>query len=268
MKLAGLYFLLGTLEAFAGPIQLIVLTGQSNSLGTTADPAEKNPGPGWQPEDEKARLFWSNCSSQGRGKVCTVIGDSGGTFKTLQSQQGEGRNRVFWGPEMALGRELVVSGKTDFVIVKASRGGGGNSHWLPDGSMYPHILDTVHAAVRVLEGEEHDVLVSHLLYIQGESDSAVEAAVAGERIAALLDNLRRDLPRAGKMDLIIGGIAARGGYRDQVRAQQAAIANKREDIIYIDNLDLRGHLYDGLHFDKAAKVEIGRRFARILIDGE
>jgi len=50
-----------------------------------------------------------------------LYGDSGGKIVTLRAQQGEGPDRMFWGPEIGFARSLAAAGKKDFLIVKASR---------------------------------------------------------------------------------------------------------------------------------------------------
>ena len=246
------------------PVRMILITGQSNSLGTTADPAAFDAGPGSAIEDERVPFFWSNRSTRGGDDAAALIGDSGGKYTALQAQQGEGRNKTFWGPEIYCGRHLCRAGWGDFVLVKASRGGGGNGHWLAEGEMYQHVVQTVSQARKRLLEEGRSVEISHLLYVQGESDSEQEAAVSGARVVSLLDRLKEEWPEAGEMKLIIGGIAAEGKRRDRVRRHQAAVADRRADIRYIDNLDLQPNLYDGLHFDRAAKQMLGFRFAQAI----
>ena len=164
---------------------------------------------------------------------------------------------------MAFGRRLASAGVTDILIVKASRGGGGNRFWLkgaPDDHMYRHIVQTVGQAVAALpQGTEFEIAA--LLYVQGESDTEAEAQAAGERLRLLAENLRKDLPHAGGMKVLVGGIAAAGANRDIVRAQQSALAKTDATFRYIDTLDLRPQLYDKLHFNKAAKLELGARMA-------
>ena len=81
----------------AAHIDLFVLTGQSNSLGTTAG-GEADVSPGVDPADAQVKFFWSN-----RATSSVVIGDSGGVFSTLQSQQGGyySGSTTHWGPEVA-----------------------------------------------------------------------------------------------------------------------------------------------------------------------
>jgi hypothetical protein len=192
-----------------------------------------------------------------------LFGDSGGRIVSLQAQQGEGASPLFWGPEFGFGRRLAEAGETNILMVKASRGGGGNGFWVKDtldNHMYQHVVQTVEMAVSALvKSASFDIAA--LLYVQGESDSGDEAKVAGERLRLLACNLRKDLPCAANMKVLVGGIAAAGASRDIVREQQARLPEQDQTFRYIDTLDLRSQLYDQLHFNKSAKLELGRRLA-------
>jgi hypothetical protein len=251
-------------------IKLFVLTGQSNSLGTTADPKETDITPGADPLDVKVPFFWSNRSTRSGDGPAVMIGDSGGRITTLQAQQGEGASKLFWGPEMGFGRRLAQAGVTNLLIVKASRGGGGNGFWMKGSAndhMYRHVVETVKQAVKALPpGTEFEI--EALLYVQGESDGDVEAAAAGERLRLLADNLRNDLPQAKNMKVLIGAIAAPSARRDLVRRQQAALPAADPRFLYVDTLDLRTSLYDNLHFNKAGKLEVGKRLADAWLNSE
>jgi hypothetical protein len=258
-------------RAGAANVDVYVLTGQSNSLGTTADPAESNVGPGSDASEATTRFFWSNVSSaNGTYPIGARYGDSAGLIASLQAQQGDGgANSRFWGPEIGFARAMSEAGHDNVMVIKASRGGGGNTLWSKaafestsnSGHMYQHVLDTVHAATAELTGAGHTFRIAGLMYLQGESDSLVEAGVAGQRFAELVSNLRIDLPYAANMHSVIGGIAAVGATRDLMRSRQSALAHADPTIDYFTNLDLAGSLYDGLHFNKPAKLEIGRRYA-------
>ena len=253
-------------------LEVFVLTGQSNSLGTTADPKESDISPGTHPADRHVKFLWANRSTRGGDGHAVLYGTSDGQITTLRMQQGEGSNPAFWGPEFGFARGLYERGHRDIMIVKASRGGGGNSFWVKgsrDDHMYRHVVGTVHAALAALpEGTDYDI--SALLYLQGESDSPSEADLAGQRLANLAENLRRNLPRASNLRVIIAGIAPSGQKHDLVRAKHAALARRDPAIAYFDNTDLHPGLYDRLHFNKAAKLIVGRRFANAwlrLIEG-
>lgn len=253
--------------AIARRVIVFVLTGQSNSLGTTADPGEKDIPPGEDPLDAGIPFFWRNRSTRTGEGPSVLYGDSGGTIVSLRTQQGEGANPLFWGPEIAFGRQLAAAGVTNIVIVKASRGGGGNSHWLKNGEMYQHVVETVRQAVSALpRGTDFDIAA--LLYVQGESDSEAEAKASGERLRLLAENLRKDLPNAVNMKVIVGGIAAAGPNRDIVRDQQSSLPATDSTFHYVNTLHLRSQLYDQLHFNKSAKLELGRRMADAWLEAE
>lgn len=240
--------------------RLFVLTGQSNSLGTTAG-GEADPTAGNDPGDSRVKFWWHNVAS-----ASTTLGDSGGQWVSLQDQQGGfyPGSATHWGPEIEFARTLVRAGVGNFGVIKASRGGGGNSNWSKSagGHMYAHVVATVEAATTALTTDGHTFEIAGLMYLQGESDSTAEAAVADIRLGDLISNLRTDLPNAAAMKVVIGGVAAAGGNRNTVRVKQAGLARGDESISYFENLDLQPHLYDNLHFDKQAKQEIGRRYAR------
>lgn len=252
--------LLAPTPARAAHLKLFVLTGQSNSLGTTdGDGAE--PSPGADPADAEVRFCWHNLANAAKS-----LGDSGGAFTTLREQQGgfyKG-SATHWGPEFGFGRRLHRAGVRDFGIIKASRGGGGNSLWsktAADHHMYDHVVKTVTAATASLASGRHTFEIVGLLYLQGESDSPAEAAIADTRIKELAENLRHDLPNAKSLRTVIAGIAAAGATRDTVRAKHAAVATGSAQFSFFSNTDLRDRLPDQLHFNKAAKLIIGERFA-------
>jgi hypothetical protein len=251
-------------------VKVFVLTGQSNSLGTTEDPDEKDITPGTDPLDGQIPFFWANRSTRAGDGPAMLYGTSGGKIVTLRAQQGEGPDPLFWGPEIGFGRTLAAAGRKDFMIIKASRGGGGNRFWLkgsPDDHMYKHVVDTVLQGVRSLPaGTEFEI--AGLLYLQGESDSPAEAAVAGERLRTLAENLRKDLPNAAGMRVLIGGIVPSGKDRDVVRAQQSALPALDPTFRYIDNMEWRPRRYDGAHYIKSAKLELGRRLGKAWLEWE
>ena len=248
--------------ADAAHYKLFVLTGQSNSLGTT-NGGEADTSPGTDPADAHVKFFWHNWAD-----ATTSLGDSGGVFTSLQSQQGGyyAGSATHWGPEINCGRMLYRAGVRDFGIIKCSRGGGGNSLWSKTSSdhhMYSHVVDTVNAATASLTAAGDTFEIVGLLYLQGESDSAAEAAIAGTRVKELTDNLRVDLPNAANLHCVIGGIARPSATSDTVRAKHAAIAASTSYIDYFSNLDLQTSTApDNLHFNKVAKLKIGGRYAQ------
>ncbi len=245
-------------------LRLFVLTGQSNALGVT-NGEEADATSGTDPADAHVAFFWDNVAD-----AATSLGTSDGRFTTLQDQQGGffPGSATHWGPEIEMARSLYRAGMRDFGVIKASRGGGGNTHWskAAGGHMYAHLVATVRAAADDLTRQGTPFEIVGLLYLQGESDSAAEAGMADTRLSELIADLRADLPQAQAMQAFVGGIAASGPDRDTVRARQAALADADPTVHYFDTVDLRSSLHDGLHFDKAGKVTVGARFANVVMD--
>jgi hypothetical protein len=262
LRLISITAVLSAPLASATHYKLFVLTGQSNSLGTT-NGGETDPSSGSDPADAHVKFYWDNIANARQ-----AIGNSGGEFRSLQDQQGGfyAGSATHWGPEIAFGRTLFRAGVRDFGIIKASRGGGGNSFWsktASDHHMYSHVVNTVTAATATLTANGDTFEIVGLLYVQGESDNSAEANGAKVRIKELSDNLRADLPNAANLHTIIGGIAAAGADRDTVRAQQAAAGGEYSHIDFFSNLNLQtSTAADNLHFNKAAKLTIGERFAQ------
>lgn len=63
------------------------------------------------------------------------------------------------------------------------------------------------------------------------------------------------------MKVLVGGIADAGPNRDIVRAWQSGLPMTDPAFRCVETLDLRPQLYDQLHFNKNAKLELGRRMA-------
>ena len=261
-----------TVSAAATHYKIFILTGQSNSLGVT-NGGEADPTSGPDAADQHILFSWHN-----RVSASTSLGHSGQTllpvqatadFTTLQDQQGGfyAGSATHWGPEVEFARTLYRAGVRDFGVIKVSRGGGGNTNWHKGsgGHMYLQVTTTVAEAVASLPGGDTYEIVG-LLYLQGESDSGGEAAIAGTRIKELTDNLRIDLANASSMHTVIGGIAAAGGNRNTVRANQAAIAASTSYIDYFENVDQQPKLHDGLHFNREAKITVGQRYAQAFFD--
>src|SRR5690606_32280841 len=90
-----------------------------------------------------------------------------------------------------------------------------------------------------------------------------EADTAGTRFAALLDNLKDDLPGAGGMHGILGEIGGAGEARDTTRARHAELASARADIGLARSTGIAVHNLDGqgIHYDADGLFLLGARMA-------
>ena len=261
-----------------------LLTGQSNSLGTTYG-NETDKLPGVDPADRAVAFWWNNFADAG-----VSLGDSGGVFTGLRAQQGMyyGINfaangwfpvttintlcEAHWGPEINFARTMHHAGRREIAVIKVSRGGGGNTLWdkASGGHMYAAVTSTVRRALTRLDAEGVPYEVAGMLYVQGESNNAAEAAAADTRFLTLLDNLRADIPNASRLRGYVGGIAISGADANTTRSRHEALAAARPDrVSYVSDLDLANELEpDNLHFRKTAKLAIGARLAHAVLDRE
>ncbi len=251
--------------------QIYVLTGQSNSLGTDSG-TEINKLPGCDPADTHIPFWWHNVSGDIYGISASPgysVGSSLGFWKPLQAQFAfnvyANIGNAF-GPEVNFARTMYYSGQTNIAVIKASRGGGGNSFWLKsnaDNHMYVLVTNTVMAACNRLAAEGHTFEIAGLLYLQGESDSAGESAAAGTRFKSLVDNLRVDLPNAAVMKGYMVGNLTTAATR---AAQEAVAAQYPSYLFYCDSQDLTNEwVADNLHQNKKAKLINGARLAQLVL---
>ncbi|MCA9261983.1 MAG: hypothetical protein KDA61_22350 [Planctomycetales bacterium] len=260
-------------------VDVYVITGQSNALGTTSGEPPKSNGPGEHPGDASALFFWANVDSQNASYPAILYGESG-QLQPLQVQQGDGGNNpVFWGPEFGLARALHEAGRNDVLIVKAARGGGGNGYWdrttfdnNPNaGHMWGTVRDAIQDALSNLVAQGRTFHVKGLVYLQGESNSLTEAALVDVRLGNFVANVKQLVDQtypgaADGMHTVVGEIAASSSNSDRIRTSQlqAAYADATPDATYVSTNDLPLKA-DGIHFGRDAKLTIGRRFASVLV---
>ncbi|MBK1826898.1 sialate O-acetylesterase [Haloferula rosea] len=253
-------------------LRIFILTGQSNSLGTlaTSDATMRRDAPGTHPAESAMNVpfFWNN-RADGTPAGSDALGDSGGVWVDLAPQQGGyyPNNDDHWGPEIGFARMLWDAGYRDFGIVKASRGGGGNSFWVKgssDSHMYDHLVSTVTAATAAIPSGFTDFTISGVLYLQGESNNAIEADEADSRFDDLLDNLQTDLGASAPLNGVLGEIAGGSSTnRNLTRSRQQTLANTRPDIGYASSAGTTQH--DGLHYTADSQLLIGERMAAEMI---
>ena len=271
--LAGLLFLVAVSVSGASgkTLRVFVLTGQSNSLGTPAT-TETNmilPQVYAHVADTNVPFFWDN-TADNTPAGDAALGDSGGVWTNICFQKGGyyAYSTNHWGPEVGCARMLWDAGYRDFGIVKASRGGGGNSFWCKTNSdhyMYDKVVNTVSNSALVLPAGYTNFQVVCLLYLQGESDSSTEAALADVRFNMLMTNLQNDLPNATNMKAVFGEISSdTSGTRLTVSQKQSALAASRADIGYAQSAGLTLQNVDGLnlHYNADSLIIMGERMAQ------
>lgn len=269
------------MPARAVEYDVYILTGQSNALGTTAA-GDSQPAPGVHEADGQTAFWWSNVTSTNKAYPPAIHGDSGGRLTTLQPQQGDGgANPTFWGPEFGFARRLFEHGRRRTLVIKACRGGGSNVFWdkaafeaaADSGHMWGHLRDTVTGALAAVTATPGDSFqIRGFLYLQGESNTAADAAAAERRLAELVANLTAHVEAAhpgttAGMAVVIGEIAASRATAARIATTRAQrkLAEASAAATFVPTADLPLKR-DGIHFGGAAKLEIGRRMAEALLD--
>ena len=258
----------------AAVLKIFVLTGQSNSLGTlkTTDTTMLRDAPGRHAVEQNMAVpfFWDNTAGASPAEDA-ALGDSGGMWVDLGPQTGGvyAGSDDHWGPEIGFARMVWNAGYRDFGIVKASRGGGGNTFWVKDSTddhMYVKVTNTVVEAVGVLPPGYDSYEIVGLLYVQGESNNETEAAEADTRFSGLLTNLKADLPQAANLTGVLGEIGGPAGglaNRDLTRTLQKALADSRSDIGYASSAGTV--LHDPYHYTADSQLLLGERMAAEMI---
>jgi hypothetical protein len=138
--------------------------------------------------------------------------------------------------------------------------------------MWGHLRDTVRQALTAATRDGRRFQLRGLLSLQGESNTAADAARSGERLATLAENVRRlveDIqPGSSRgMRTIVAEIAAGRATTARIAtvADDRRLADKDASVTFVPTSDLPLKS-DGIHFGGDARLEIGRRLAAAALD--
>jgi hypothetical protein len=254
-----------TVPVLGDRADIVVLFGQSNAEGH-ADGGSLPP------------------ALRGALPRCRIWNDAGGDFAAMQ----HGVNTRSYGPASWCGPELTLATAiaervgtvyvVKFALPATALGAtaGPWNEWGADaGELYRILLARIDAAASRLRADGLQPRVSGIAMMQGESD-AIDAALAATYRANLMQLVRkfrgelagRGLGDTEPVPFVCGAIsrllpASTFPFVDQVRDAQFAVAAELPRCLCVDT---RGLLMqaDGVHFDTAAALELGRRLAAAL----
>ncbi len=212
---------------------------------------------------------------------------------------GENRYSDRFGVELAFARTLRrANPDRPIAIIKYSRGGTSIAaeaarqfgSWDPDFrggegegagiNQYDHFLATVREATRFADldgdGEPDRLIPRGIVWMQGESDAALDIATAqeyGDNLKQLIDLIRAAL-RMDDLPVAVGRISdskknepeKTWPFGDIVRARQAKFCKQDPAATLVTSTDDYGYS-DPWHYDSAGYVDLGREFAEALLPG-
>jgi hypothetical protein len=163
-----------------------------------------------------------------------------------------------FGPAMAAADETVVIG-----LVPCAVGGTPLSRWVKGADLYEQ------AVKRARLAQEHGTLKG-VIWHQGESDSTKQptADSYGERLAGMVRDLRGDL-KTPSLPFVVGKLGAfiKPGtlaYMDRVNNALGELPKQVPLTACVETDELKGQ--DTLHFDAESARELGRRYARAMLE--
>jgi len=259
-------------------MHLYILTGQSNSLGSVkGSPAT----PEQLAQYASAGQLWNGNMNQSTG----ALYESQPTWTTVAPQLPSYNGNNCMGPEYGFSYMMLHKGWIDAAagdgmgVIKASLDGGGNHCWVKGSNAYNSILSSVKNAINEMResGAYANISLEGLLYQQGESNSADEAAVAQTRYLEFLRNLKADLEAAGyDSSLLVQSVLGEPATWDNpdhaasttnstaTAVQLKALADSSDDIGWVRTRDLSKITSGdsmGVHYDGKSQITIGARYA-------
>lgn len=225
-------------------MSFVVLAGQSNALGFgNTGPAPYVPDP--------LTFIWDSLK---HWWVQMAPGVNTGTPA----------NPADWGPEVAFAQAFRAAHPGEvLLIVKSVKGETGLAvrpgiDWSPasHGEMFDLTAERI-AAARAAFGP-HAPPVDAVLWMQGEEDAADRAAAAayGPNLQSFLAAVRA---RWGAEEVVLGRIGQAGAWSQDVRAAQRSVDQADGHVTSFDTIGF-GLQGDGLHYDAAGQLALGRGF--------
>jgi hypothetical protein len=172
------------------------------------------------------------------------------------------------GPGLAFGKAMADRDPSVRIgLVPCAVGGTSISKWLPgakDSATGTHPYDDAVARARAAVG---DGVLKGIIWHQGEGDSSAKSApLYGERLAAFIERLRKDLG-APDVPFVAAGlgdfVVSRNAEAGVVNQAMERLAGRVKNYAFVNSLGLKDK-GDRLHFDAASARELGRRYAEAM----
>ena len=264
-------------------VPLVIIAGQSNAVGfdtltgeLAADTADARIDFWWRcgdpPPDEHDSTSggkWTHLQPQPRGNPLSSGDRQYGNFHYPEGG---------FGPEFGLARTLFhQDGKPLAVIKVAWSGTSLAADWnavREDGLCYQALLRELKTAMIAAQARGIHLRPRAFVWVQGESDAtSADAPRYAASLKAMLAGLRKEL-NTPDLPAFLGlntrfGATSGGPVMPMVAAvvqAQKAVASSDKRCVYVNTEG--AELANGAHFDSAGTLEVGRRYARAILDYE
>ncbi len=238
-------------------LDLFLLIGQSNMKGR-----------GFMPEKAKndPRIIMMHLPSDGWFNArhpLHLTGDAK-TFK--------GHDNAGVGSGLMFAEKIAEASEGSRIgLIPAARGGTKIAQWSEKSALYTNAIRKVKLALE--QGPAGKTKLRGVLWLQGEGDSNEEKIpLYADALSDLVDRLRADLadPTLPFIAATIGELVekANSGHKRKINEILLDLPNQKPHTACVDARDVKGHIGDGTHYDTTAMEEIGRRFAKQLLELE
>ncbi|MEN9501697.1 MAG: hypothetical protein RI964_982 [Pseudomonadota bacterium] len=174
---------------------------------------------------------------------------------------------ALFGPEVSLAHTLASQYPNDqIILVKQAASGSLIQQWLPGQALYLGLLRQIGFASDDYPFTQVDAIV----WMQGESDAEGGLPVATQyagRLMQLVTHLRKDLQSPNSV-FVFGEVGVEHpSFKEAVatmRKQQQVAQQQLTNALMVSTEGL-SNIGDGIHYNAAGQVELGKRFAQALI---
>ncbi len=244
-------------------LKVYVLAGQSNMAGCDD---VRNVDPMWRSEFADVMMYWGNDLAPAFQSLAP--GTSGATCSNAGPQ-------FFFGPELAFGSEVALANPNEqVVIIKFAVGGTSMyEYWTTPTGEYPQggvlwnqLQDVMGEAFTALGEMGYEYDVEAFLWMQGESDAdkRYRARAYAGNLSSFIASMRTYVGDP-ELPFILGRIRDAGQpHAETVREAQVSVAMNTPGVYWFDTDDL-AFLPDGIHYDEPGMIELGHRFADIVL---
>ena len=282
-----------SMSEYQGPVDVILISGQSNAVGCTRS-SEIKMSVGASAYNDYLKGFDDvKISYDNWDKITgTDAGGNTGTVFRLQHDSnkkfvkvmlGQGNGDVTFGPEIGIANTLHERHAHKLYIIKCACGASNlKDDWVKrDSPMYGKFVDYVKNQMNVLKEKGLEPTIKAMCWMQGEGDSYLGYYENYyENTKEFVGNLREDLKElAGNKDFpfIDAGInksvnpttkELQWQYYKEVNAAKKQFAEESDNNFYIDTIEAgmhtdqepRGNI-DWCHYDSESELLLGKLFA-------